>query len=159
VALDAFLKVKGIPGESADAEHKDAIEVLGYRLDMTAPTDVATGAASGRARLSPLSILKVVDKASALLAKACGTNELLDEVTLELCRATGKKEKYLEYKLSKARVSAIHAAKQPETDHGLPLEDVSFAYAKITWTYFTTDLKTGKPKGSLEYQHDWSANQ
>ena len=113
MALDAFLKIKDIPGESADEAHKDYIEVLGYSLGMTAPTNVATGIAAGRCRLSPLTIQKVVDKASALLAKACGTNQILNEVTLELCRATGKKEKYWEYTLSKVRVSGLQAGKKP----------------------------------------------
>jgi type VI secretion system secreted protein Hcp len=158
VALDAFLQIKGIPGESADKAHMDWIEVLGYSLGMTSPTDVATGAAAGRCQLSPLMIQKVVDRASPLLAKACGTNQIIDEVTLELDRATGNKEKFLEYTLSQVRVSAIHAGKKPEADLGLPVEEVSFVFAKITWTYGDTDQKTGKSKGSLTYTHTWTTN-
>ena len=30
MAVDYFLKVEGIPGESLDAKHKDEIDVLGF---------------------------------------------------------------------------------------------------------------------------------
>jgi type VI secretion system secreted protein Hcp len=157
VAFDAFLTIKGIPGESGDAAHKDCIEVIGYSLTMTAPIDIATGAASGRRQYSPLSIQKAVDKSSVLLAKALTTNQKIDEVTLELDRATGTKAKFMEYKLSKVHVSAIHAIKTPQDGGGLPLEEVSFSFATIMWTYFTTD-KDGKAKGSLVHEDEWGFN-
>ena len=157
MALDAFLKIDGIPGESADEAHKDSIEVLGYSFDMTTPIDVAAGLKSGRIQLSPLTIQKVVDKASAILTMACRTNMPIKEVTLELCRATGKKEKYFEYRLSKAHVSRIHVVKNLQSG-GLPIEEVSFVFAKIEWTYYVTDLKTGKPHGSIYDSHEWNVN-
>ena len=30
MAVDVFLKIKGIPGESADSKHKNEIDVLSY---------------------------------------------------------------------------------------------------------------------------------
>jgi type VI secretion system secreted protein Hcp len=154
VALDAFLKIDGIPGESSDEAHKGWIEVLGYSLSITQPTDVATGAATGRCQFSALSIQKVVDKASTLLARAICGNQIIKEVKLELCRATAKKDKYLEYTLSNGRVNGIHAGKNPQVNGGLPIEAISFGFSRIAWTYFQTDQKTGKPKGELEHRHD-----
>lgn len=161
MALDAFLKIQGIPGESADEAHKDCIEVLGYSHGMT---QAATGHARahapevrGRCELRDLSIVKVVDKATPLLAKHLCENKLIKEVKLELCRAGGNKEKYLEYTLSNVIISSISASKGSHGEAGLPLEEVTFSYGKMTWTYFQTDLKTGKPRGTIEFQYDLSA--
>ena len=45
MAFDAFLKIDGIPGESADAKHKDWIDVLSYGFGIQQPTSAysATG--------------------------------------------------------------------------------------------------------------------
>jgi len=40
----------------------------------------------------------------------------------------------------------------------LPLEEVSFGYGKITWTYTELDHKTGKPKGDISTFWDLSNN-
>jgi len=161
VAFDAFLKIQGIPGESADEAHKDSIEVLGFSHGMT---QAATGhgranapEVRGRCELRNFSIVKAVDKSTPLLAKHLCENRLVKEVKLELCRASGNKEKYLEYTLSNVVVSSISASKGSQGGEGLPLEEVSFSYGKITWTYFQTDLKTGKPRGTIEFEYDLSA--
>jgi len=158
VAFDAFLKIQGIPGESADEAHKDCIEVLGYSHGMT---QAATGHARahapevrGRCELRDFSIVKAVDKSTPLLAKHLCENKLIKEVKLEMCRAGGNKEKYLEYTLSNVIISGISATKGSQGAAGLPVEDVTFSYGKITWTYFQTDLKTGKPKGTIEFEYD-----
>lgn len=160
MAFDAFLKIQGIPGESNDQAHKDWIEALGFSHGMT---QAATGhgrahapEVRGRCELRDFSIVKVVDKATPLLAKHLCENKLIPEVKIELCRAGGNKEKYLEYTLSNVIVSSISASKG-QGGAGLPLEEVTFSYGKITWTYFQTDLKTAKPKGSVEFEYDLSA--
>ncbi len=59
----------------------------------------------------------------------------------------------MEYKLSNARVSGVHASKSVQVQLGLPTEEVTLAFAKIKWTYCGTDLGTGKSMGSLMYEH------
>ena len=161
MAFDAFLKIDGIPGESSDEAHKDCIEVLGFSHGMT---QAATGHARahapevrGRCELRDFSIVKAVDKATPLLAKHLCENKLIKEVKLEMCRAGGNKEKYLEYTLSNVVVSSISASKGSQGGAGMPLEEVSFSYGKITWTFCQTDPKTGKPKGTIEFQYELPA--
>lgn len=45
MALDMFLKIDGIPGESTDARHRDEIDVLSYNWgESQPPTASSTGA-------------------------------------------------------------------------------------------------------------------
>jgi type VI secretion system secreted protein Hcp len=161
VAFDAFLKIQGIPGESGDEKHKDWIEVLGFSHGLT---QAATGHARanapevrGRCEHRDFSITKAMDKASPLLAKYLCENKLVTEVKLEMCRAGGNKEKYLEYTLSNVIVSSISASKGSQ-GAGMPIEEVAFSYGKITWTYCQLDPKTAKPKGTVEFEYDLSAD-
>ena len=162
MAFDAFLKIEGIPGESRDTEHPDWIEVLGFSHGMT---QGATGHGRtagdrpvGRCEHQDFTIVKAVDKATPLLARDLCTCRVVKEVKLELCRAGGNKEKYLEYTLTNVIVSSIRPSKTPGYAGGLPVEEVAFGYRKITWTYFQVDAKTGKPKGTLEHQYDLTDN-
>jgi type VI secretion system secreted protein Hcp len=162
MAFDAFLKLSTIPGESTDDKHKDWIEILSYSWGVSQPAggERSTGgaAAAERASHSDFSIVKILDKASPKLFLACCKGEHIAEVKLELCRATGDKQKYMEYKMSDVLVSSVRpggAAKGGET---LPLEEVSFNYGKMELSYTATDHKTGKPMGDLKAYWDSTAN-
>jgi type VI secretion system secreted protein Hcp len=71
MAIDAFLKMADIPGESLDAQFKDWIEMedfdVGASQSASATTTSSGGATSGRAKMSDLYFRKAVDKATPLL--------------------------------------------------------------------------------------------
>jgi len=162
MAFDAFLKIDGIPGESTDDKHKDWIEVLSYSHGISQPSggSRSTGGAatSGRADHQDFSIVKVLDKASPKLDLSCCNGKHIKTVTLELCRATEDKQKYMEYKISDVIVSSVRPGGSAQGGETLPLEEVSFNYGKIEWTYTATDHKTGKPAGDVKAQWDSTAN-
>ena len=162
MAFDAFVKISTIPGESTDDKHKDWIEILSFSCGVSQPSGGArsTGgaASSERANHQDMSITKILDKASPKLALACCKGEHISEVKLELCRATGDKQKYMEYKMSDVIISSYRPGGSAQGGEGLPLEEVSFNYGKIEWTYTETDHKTGKPKGDIKGNWDLTAN-
>jgi type VI secretion system secreted protein Hcp len=153
MAFDCFLKIETIPGESADDKHKDWIEVLSYSTGISQSSSGSSSTAgarsSGRADFSDFSVVHVLDKASPKLALACAKGEHIKTVTLTLNRATGSKEPYMEYKLEDVLVSSVRVGGSSSSSEALPLEEVSFNYGKITWTYSETDKKTGAAKGKV----------
>lgn len=158
MAFDAFLKIDGVPGESTDDKHKDWIEVLSYSHGLSQPAAGArsTGGAGSAERCNhqDFSIVKVLDKASPKLALFCCNGNHIKSVKLELCRATGDKQKYMEYLLSDVIVSGVRPGGSAQGGETLPLEEVSFNYGKIEWTYTETDHQTGKPKGDVKAHWD-----
>ncbi|HOM28861.1 MAG TPA: type VI secretion system tube protein Hcp [Deltaproteobacteria bacterium] len=162
MAFDAFLKIDGIPGESTDDKHKDWIEILSYRHGISQPATAS--ASSGGARSaercnhSDFVVVKALDKASPKLALYCCNGTHIKEVKLELCRAAGDKQKYMEYKLTDVIVSSVVPTGTSKGGETLPLEEVSFNYGKIEWIYTETDHATGKPKGDVKAQWDLIAN-
>jgi type VI secretion system secreted protein Hcp len=151
MAGDCFLKIDGIPGESTDEKHKEWIEVMSYShgVSQMAGGDRSTGGAatSGRCSHQDFSIVKALDKASPTLDLFCCQGKHIPNVVVELCRATGNKEKYMEYKMTDVIVSSVSVG---GGGGGLPTESVTFNYGKITWNYIQTDHKTGAAKGNVE---------
>lgn len=153
MAFDTFLKISTIPGESTDGKHAQWIELLSFShgLSQLASGSVSSGGArsSQRCDHSDFSVVKSLDKASPKLNLACCNGEHIPEVTIELCRATGDKQKYMEYKLTDVLISSVRPGGSSQGGEALPLEEVSFNYGKIQWTYTETDHKTGKAKGDV----------
>lgn len=162
MAFDAFLKIEGVPGESSDDKHTDWIEVLSFSVGVDQPSSGAASSGGGRsaerANFQDFSIVKALDKASPKLALACADGTHIKEVKLELCRASGDKQKYMEYLLNDVIVSSARPGGSAQGGEALPLEEVSFNYGKIEWTYTETDHKTGKPKGDIKAHWDLTSN-
>jgi type VI secretion system secreted protein Hcp len=160
--FDAFLKIATIPGECTDDKHKDWIEVLSYSMGASQAGSGSSSTGGGRyaqpVDVQDFSIVKVVDKATPKLFLACCNGEHINEVKLELCRATGDKSKYLEYKLSDVIVASQRKGGASQGGESLPMEEVAFNFGKIEITYTVTDHKTGKPSGDVKAHWDLVAN-
>ena len=158
MAFDAFLKIDGIPGESTDDKHKDCIEILSFHHGVSQPStgSRSSGGAASAERVDhqDFAVVKSLDKASPKLALFCCNGKHIPTVTLQLCRATGDKQQYMEFKLSDVIVRAVRPGGSSHSSETLPLEEVAFCYGKIEWTYTDTDHKTGKAAGDVKA--NWS---
>ena len=157
--IDAFLKIDGIPGESTDDKHKDWIEVLSYnwgvsQMASAASVSATSASASQRADFQDLSIVKLMDKSSPMLMKACAKGDPIKEVKLELCRATGAKEVYMEYKLEQVIISSVSIG---GGTGGEATESVAFNYGRIQMTYTPFD-RDGKAQGKVPAGWDLMKN-
>lgn len=158
MAFDCFLKIEGVTGESSDEKHEGWIEILSFKHGVSVPRDAGSGLPSGRRVHQDFTVVKTVDKASPILVQRLCNNKEIKEVTIELCRATGDKQKYMEYLLQDVWINGIRLSGSPKGGEALPLEEVSFNYKTITWTHFETDHKTGKPKGQAMFIDDRTAS-
>lgn len=162
MAFDAFLKIANVPGESSDAKHTEWIEILSFSHGMSQPSLAQMsrqgGITTGRVEMHDLSVVKALDKASPKLALACCKGDHFATVQVELCKATGDKQKYMEYKLSDVVVASVRPAGTSQGNDELPLEEVAFRFGKIEWNYTALDSKSGKPKGNVQAGWDLIKN-
>lgn len=152
---DIFLKISSIPGQSRDDNHKGWIELLSFNHGVAQPINGAASAGprpAGRSDHQDFTIVKALDKASPKLFLACCNGENIPEVVIEICGATGKKQKIIGYKLSNVMVRSVRPGGASQDDTNAPLEEVAFAYSKIEQEYVETD-ESG-PKGSIKA--NWS---
>jgi type VI secretion system secreted protein Hcp len=161
MAVDMFLKVDGVDGESTDDKHKKEIEVLSYSWGISQQRSASASSAgslsSQRADFHDFSIVKAVDATSPKLALFCADGTHIKNIRLELCRSGGDKQPYMEYKFTDVLVTGF---KPGGSGHGeaLPLEEVSFTYGKAEWKYTQTKVEGGKGSGNVAGGWDLKAN-
>jgi type VI secretion system secreted protein Hcp len=90
MSVDVFLKIKGIPGESADGAHKDEIDVLSYSwgISQTGTMSYGGGGGAGKANFGDFNFMMRMNKATPKLMNACATGEHIGDAILS-CRKAG----------------------------------------------------------------------
>jgi type VI secretion system secreted protein Hcp len=130
LAVDYFLKIDGIPGESRDAKHKDEIELVsfGWGVDVA---NVGGGGGTGRARFEPFRFTMLTNKASPQLFLATVSGKHLKEATLSVRRAGKQALEYLKIKFTEVFVTSFHeeAGQEP------PTELIAFDFGRIEIEY------------------------
>ena len=150
MAVDMFLKIDGVDGESTDEAHKDWIEVLSYSHGISQPVSAASrsgGRTGGRADFEDFSVVKTVDKATPALNVHCANGKHIPKVEMELCLATEDKHTFMKYTLKDVVISSISPGGSAEGE-AKPLEDLSLAYGQIEWEYTPID-QSGKPGAAI----------
>lgn len=161
MAVDMFLKLEGVDGESQDDKHKKEIEVLSFSWGETQPLAMAASTAgsltSGRVSIGEFVVSKAIDCASPKLYLGCADGTHFKSARLELCRAGGDKQPYMEYKMTDVVVSSIRAGGSGYGET-VPLEEVSFSFGKIEWKYIQTKVEGGKGSGQVAAGWDLKQN-
>jgi type VI secretion system secreted protein Hcp len=148
MALEMFLKLAGIAGESLDAKHKGEIDVLAWSwgLSQEVASAAGAGAGAGRVKIENISIQKWVDLASPLLISFETTSKHISEGTLSTRKAgtAGKAgSDFLLFKMTDVIVTSVNvAASAADTDR--PTESITLSFGK-----FEFDYQPSKPDGSL----------
>jgi type VI secretion system secreted protein Hcp len=139
---DYFLKVDGIPGESADAKHKDEIDVLAFSwgLSQTGTAATGCGGASGRAVFDDLIVVARASKASPQLWLACANGTHLKSAVLT-CRRRGEAAvEFLTIQLTDVVIASDEVDGSEEEE---PVDQISLSYGRIETKYAPAD-QTGK---------------
>lgn len=160
LAIDAYLKIEGINGESEDEKHKQWIEVSNVLYAIQQPragtVSKAGGHTSGRADLYPITFQKLADIASPVLLQTCAAGKTNPKAVFEFMRADGdgKPIPYFKIELENLMIANI----TPDSgDGGIIRERVHLAYAKIKWNYTRQNIRGGA-QGNTSGGWDCSAN-
>jgi type VI secretion system secreted protein Hcp len=142
MAVDMFLKLTGIKGESKDHKHKDEIHIesFSWGMSQTGAHDIGGGGGAGKVSVHDLNFTKRCDKASADLMYYCSSGKHIPEGLLTVRKAGDKPLEYLKIKLVDILVSGVQQA-----GHGSELltENVSLNFSK-----FFVEYQEQKPDGS-----------
>jgi len=135
MAVNAYLIIDGRPGPSTSKQ--DAIDILSFSFGASQTSTIGVGSSggesrSGRANLSDVSIMKVVDKVSPLLFDDCVTGNYLKKVDIIYDKPMGDaQEEYYKIHMEDALITSIQHSGSQEN----PMESVTFAYSKIKVSY------------------------
>jgi type VI secretion system secreted protein Hcp len=150
MAVDIFLKIKDINGESADSKHKNEIDVLSYSfgISQTGTMSYGGGGGAGKANFHDFSFMMRMNKATPKLMNACACGTHIPEATLSCRKAGGKQEEYMTYKFYDLLVSSYQTSGTSEE----PFESCSFNFSKMEMEYKLQDAKGQvTPAGLFKY--------
>ncbi len=124
--------------------------ILVYAMDhlIQIPRDPRTGLPTGQRVHDPLTVTKEFDKSSPPLYQALCSGEQFSEVKFEFYRISpeGTQELYFTITLENAIIVNIKAWYPPtmlaSSEPYRHMEDVSFTYAKIIWTWEPDGIET-----------------
>jgi type VI secretion system secreted protein Hcp len=149
MAVDMFLKIDGIKGESADAKHKDEIHIesFSWGMSQTGTFGAGGGGGAGKVHVHDLSIVKKVDASSAALMLACCNGKHIANGLLTVRKAGEKPLEYLKIKLTDILVSGVQSA-----GHGAEVitESLTLNFAKFHVEYMLQKQDgSGAPAGEM----------
>ena len=148
MAIDVYLQIDGIKGESTDSAHKDWIECKSVQWEVLQPKSATASTGGGhtaeRCEHKDIVITKIADLATPLLLQNCSSGKTIDSAKFEFLRADGKGDriKYFEIELVNLLISDV----TPSVQEGDVLsESVSLKYSQVKWKY--TQQKIGGGSG------------
>ncbi|NHZ90042.1 type VI secretion system tube protein Hcp [Massilia sp. CCM 8733] len=148
MAIDVYLQLDGIKGESTDSSHKDWIECQSVSWEVLQPKSATASTGGGhtaeRTEHRDIVIAKLADLATPLLLQNCSSGKTLGKAKIEFLRADGQGDriKYFEIELDNVIISSV----APAVSQGDILsENLSLKYSKVKWKY--TQQKIGGGAG------------
>ncbi|WP_305821258.1 Hcp family type VI secretion system effector [Massilia brevitalea] len=160
MAIDVYLQIDGIKGESMDDKHKDWIECTsvtwGVKQPRSATASTGGGHTAERCEHEEVVIDKLADLASPILLQTCSAGKTIPKAKLEFMRADGQGDriKYFEIELENVLIGAI----KPKVEEGAIIQEkVGLKFSKIKWKY-TQQKVTGGAGGNTSGGWDLASN-
>jgi type VI secretion system secreted protein Hcp len=132
MSVNAYLVIDGVQGGSTSK--KGAIDLLSFSFGAAMPTSTSAdgGLRAGRADVSHVSVMKVLDKTSPDLFQNCVTGDFLKKVDIVYDKAMGtQQEDYYKLSMENALITSIQWSGSNEN----PTESITFAFKKIQVCY------------------------
>jgi type VI secretion system secreted protein Hcp len=156
-AVDYFLKIDGIQGESRDAKHKGEIDLESFSWGETAVTAApgsGGGGGAGKVHIEDLHVVMKLNKASPLLLLACATGQHFKQAILTARKAGKAQLEFLVFKFTDLLVSSYHTSGSQDVE---PTDQVAFNFGRIDVEY-RPQSPTGSPVTPVTAGWDVKAN-
>ena len=135
MAVDMFLKVGDLEGESTDTKHGKEIDVLAWSWGMSqsGTTHMGGGGGAGKVSVQDLSVTKYVDSSSHNLVLGCCNGKHYPEALLTVRKAGEEPLEYLKITMKEVLISSISTGGSGGEDRLTENVTLNFAEFKIEY--------------------------
>ncbi len=136
MAVDMFIKIGDIEGESTDDKHGKEIDVLAWSWGMSqsGTTHMGGGGGSGTVSVQDLSFTKYVDAATHALMKACCDGTHYTEAKLVVRKAGKEALEYIKATFKEVIVTSVSTGGSGGEDRLTENVTLNFAEFKLEYT-------------------------
>ena len=143
MAVNAFLDIDGVEGESQQKGYEKKIELLSFHwgASQSATTHMGTGSGSGKANIQDISFSKNLDKTSPILLQNLLQGTHFKKIVLSLRKVTGATQlPYLVFTMEDAILSTYSTGAGMGGDDQI-IENLSINFGRIKMEYTLQDSK------------------
>jgi type VI secretion system secreted protein Hcp len=157
MAVDMFLKLAGIAGESQDAQHKGEIDILGWSWGIAEAQGAAgSGVAAAKPNFHQVSVQKLLDLSSAPLLAAVAKGSRIATGTLTIVRTGAAPETFLVLNMKDIAIASVNMAESQTQNR--PTETIALTFGQIDFEY-TEFLANGAKGTTNSFKWDIATNQ
>lgn len=157
MAVDMFVKIGDIEGESEATGHVKDIDVLAWSWGMSqsGTTHMGGGGGSGKVAVQDLSLTKYVDAASHALQQACCVGKHYPEAKLVVRKAGGEQLEYIIIEMKEVIVTSVSTGGSGGEDR--LTENISLNFAEYKFIYQPQNAQGGAEGGAKEWAYNIAA--
>jgi type VI secretion system secreted protein Hcp len=137
MAVDYFLKLDGIDGESEDQNHPKWIDIIAFSWAARQPGSFGQGQGGtvGKVGMDDFNFVTVASKATPELLKACATGKHIKSATLVCRKSTGDggQADYATWTMAPVIISSYNAG--GAANDPVPVENFSLNFGSIKLEY------------------------
>ncbi len=152
-AVDIFLKLGDIAGESQDKTHKGEIDVLAWSWGMSnsGTTHLGSGAGAGKSSVQDLSITKWIDKSTPAIMLQTLTGEHIKDALLTVRKAGTTSVEFLKLEMKDILVTSVATGGNSGEDRLTETVSLNFGSFRLTYTPQNPDGSPGTPTSTVEW--------
>jgi len=146
MAIDVYLQIDGIKGESTDTTHKDWIECQHVSWEVLQPKSATASTGGGhtaeRCEHSDILLHKLADLSTPLLLQNSSSGKTIPSARIEFMRADGdgNRVKYFEIELKDVLIGGV----SPSVSEGDILkEELRLKFSQVKWKYTQQKVSGG----------------
>ena len=172
MAVDCFLKIQGIDGESEDSKHKNEIEIEGFEWSeiQSGTFSQGGGGGAGKVQMRDFKFYTRTNMSSPKLLLACATGQHIPSAVLTVRKAGGGQQDFYMITMSNVLVSSYETTRRAgnftmdddtstnsSTGDLVPMDLVALNFSKIEVEYRpqNSDGSVGNP---VKVGYDLKAN-
>ncbi|MBY4766533.1 Hcp family type VI secretion system effector [Burkholderia ambifaria] len=142
-----FMKVDGVTGESADAQHKGWTDIESFTWGASQPGAMASGSGgnAGKASFNDLVVAAYMDKGAPAIIKNCASGKHLPKVEISACKTGGSQIEFMRVTLQEVLVTSAQVAGiDPGDAADRLMMHYGFQAAKVKKQYWQQNDNGGK---------------
>jgi type VI secretion system secreted protein Hcp len=157
MAVDMFLKITDVKGESKDKSHSGECEIesFSWGASQLGTSSHGTGAGGGKVSMNDFHFVMRNNSASPTLFLFCANGKHLKEATLTCRKAGGTQQNFMIATMSDVLISSYQTGGSSSGE--VPMDQISLNYSKIEIDYLAQDEK-GITKSAGKKHWDMKTN-